>query len=144
MARAPAAPFATPMPPRAAPPPLGHLVPFLRNPTAYLTALRARLGDTFALEVGGFRLFCVFGPIGLRSLYALPEDEASFGEATRTLLGLKLPPELQAGDLAVFQHLFNRERMDAYLAHIDAALDDTLDELGTSGTFDVFATAKRI
>lgn len=125
-------------------PGLGPVRPFLANPTAFLRAQRERLGDTFLLRVAGFDLFCVFGPVGLRSLYALPEDEASFGQATRTLLGLKLPPELQAGDLAVFQHLFNRERMDAYLAHIDAALDDTLDELGTSGTFDVFATAKRI
>src|SRR6185436_11051029 len=123
-------------------PGIGPIGAFLRNPTLFLAAARARLGDTFLLEVAGFRLFCVFGPIGVRSLYALPEDDASFGQATRTLLGLKLPPELQAGDLAVFQHLINRERMDAYLAQIDAALDDTLAELGSTGTFEIFATAK--
>jgi cytochrome P450 len=136
----------TPVPPHAGRglPGLGHLLPFLRNPTAHLTALRHRLGDTFLLEVAGFPLFCVFGPIGLRSLYALPEEVASFGQATRTLLGLKLPPELQTGDLAVFQHLFNRDRMESYLAHIDAAVDDTLDELGAAGTFEIFATMKRL
>jgi cytochrome P450 len=136
----------TPMPPHAGRgiPGLGHLIPFMRNPTAYLSGLRARLGDTFLLDVAGFELFCVFGPVGLRSLYALPEDEASFGQATRTLLGLKLPPELQAGDLAVFQHLFNRDRMDGYLAHIGAAVDDTIAELGSRGTFETFATMKRI
>src|SRR6185436_3724001 len=122
------APLVTPAPPVAGGglPGVGHLVPFLRNPTTFLAAQRARLGDTFLLEVAGFTLFCVFGPVGLRSLYALAEDDASFGEATRTLLGLKLPPELQAGDLAMFQHLFNRERMESYLAHIDAAVDDTI------------------
>jgi cytochrome P450 len=134
------------MPPHAGRgiPGLGHLIPFMRNPTAYLTELRDRLGDTFVLDVAGFELFCVFGPVGLRSLYVLPEDEASFGQATRTLLGLKLPPELQAGDLAVFQHLFNRDRMDGYLAHIAAAVDDTVAELGASGTFEAFATMKRL
>jgi cytochrome P450 len=141
-----AAPLVRPTPPTAAGglPGVGPVVPFLANPTAFLGAQRARLGDTFLLRVAGFTLFCVFGPVGLRSLYALPEDEASFGEATRTLLGLKLPPELQAGDLAIFQHLFNRERMDAYLAHIAAAADDTIDELGAAGTFEIFATAKRL
>ena len=136
----------TPMPPHAGRgvPGLGHLIPFVRNPTAYLTGLRSRLGDTFLVDVAGFDLFCVFGPVGLKSLYALPEDEASFGQATRTLLGLKLPPELQAGDLAVFQKLFNRERMDGYLAHIAAAVDDTVAELGESGTFEAFATMKRL
>ena len=136
----------TPMPPHAGRglPGLGHLIPFIRDPTRYLTGLRSRLGDTFLLDVAGFDLFCVFGPVGLRSLYALPEDEASFGQATRTLLGLKLPPELQAGDLAVFQHLFNRERMDGYLTHVAAAVDDTVAELGTSGTFETFATMKRL
>jgi cytochrome P450 len=134
------------MPPHAGRgiPGLGHLIPFIRNPTAFLTGLRARLGDTFLLDVAGFELFCVFGPIGLRSLYALPEDEASFGQATRTLLGLKLPPELQAGDLAVFQHLFNRDRMDAYIGHIGAAVDDTVAELGERGTFEAFAIMKRL
>ena len=141
-----ATPLVTPAPPTAGGgvPGVGPVIPFLSNPTAFLGAQRARLGDTFLLLVAGFPLFCVFGPVGLRSLYALPEDEASFGEATRTLLGLKLPPELQAGDLAIFQHLFNRERMDAYLAHIEAAVDDTIDELGAAGTFEVFATAKRL
>jgi cytochrome P450 len=135
-----------PSPPRVTGglPRLGPVGAFLRNPTLFLAGARARLGDTFLLEVAGFRLFCVFGPIGVRSLYALPEEEASFGEATRTLLGLKLPPELQAGDLAVFQHLFNRERMESYLGHIDAAMDDAFAELGRDGTFETFGHMKRL
>ncbi|MGH7894616.1 MAG: cytochrome P450, partial [Candidatus Binatia bacterium] len=135
-----------PAPPRAAGglPVLGHLLPFLRSPTALVTTLRARHGDTFLLELLRFRLFFVFGPIGLRSLYALAEEDASFGEATRTLLGLKLPPELQAGDLAMFQHLFNRERMESYVGHVNAAVDDALAELGEIGTFEAFAHMKRL
>ncbi|HXJ34766.1 MAG TPA: cytochrome P450 [Candidatus Eisenbacteria bacterium] len=134
------------LPPRAAGglPVLGHLLPFLRNPTACLATLRAKHGDTFLVDLIGFRLLFVFGPIGLRSLYGLAEEDASFGEATRTLLGLKLPPELQAGDLTVFQHLFNRERMESYLGHVNAAVDDALAELGDGGTFEAFAHMKRL
>ena len=75
------APLVTPTPPAAGRglPGVGQLVPFLRNPTAFLGAQRAGLGDTFLLEVAGFTLFCVFGPVGLRSLYALAEEDASFG-----------------------------------------------------------------
>jgi cytochrome P450 len=123
---------------------LGQLVPFLRDPNAFLTATRARLGDTFLVDLAGFRLLFVFGPVGLRSLYGLAEDEASFGEATRTLLGLKLPPELQAGDLAMFQHLFNRERMESYLGHIGAAVDDAFAELGPAGELEIFGHMKRL
>ncbi len=43
----------------------------------------------------------MFSPEGLRSLYEVREREASFTEATRGLLGLKLPHEIIAeGDLA--------------------------------------------
>jgi cytochrome P450 len=139
-------PSVTPAPPRAPSglPWLGQIVPFLRDPNTFLSDARTRLGDTFLVDLAGFRLFCVFGPIGLRSLYALPEDEASFGEATRTLLGLKLPPALQAGDLAMFQHLFSRERMESYLGHIGAAVDDALVELGDAGEVELFAHMKRL
>ena len=80
---------------------IGAAGPFLRNPTEFLSATRARLGDAFLLDVLGFRLFFLFSPEGLRSLYELPEDVASFTEATRTLIGLKLPRELLEGDLGL-------------------------------------------
>ena len=51
----------------------------LRDPTAHLTKLRARLGDTFVLDGLGYRLFFVFSAAGVRALYAAPEHEASFG-----------------------------------------------------------------
>ena len=32
----------------------------LENPTAYLSELREKYGDTFLVDVFGFQLFCVF------------------------------------------------------------------------------------
>ncbi len=106
-----APPLVEPAPPRAP----GRLpwiragLAFLANPTDYLRRTRQQLGDSFLVEAFGFRLFFVFSPEGLRSLYALPEKDASFTEATRTLIGFKLPPELLGGDMAMFHHLFGRD-----------------------------------
>ena len=47
------APPVSPPPPRVAGPPfLGAALPFLRNPTQFLTAQRAKHGDVFLLEQG--------------------------------------------------------------------------------------------
>lgn len=46
-----------------------------------------------------YRLFFVFGSDGLRSLYRAREADASFTEATRTLLSLKLPSEALGGQV---------------------------------------------
>ena len=54
-------------------------------------------GTLFALDAFGHRLFCVFSPDGVRSLYAQPEEEASFGLATYTLIKAKVPIELLLG-----------------------------------------------
>jgi len=139
------APPISPLPPRVAGPPLlGAAVPFLRNPTAFLSAMRARHGDAFLLELLGFRLFFVFSPAGLHSLYELPEDVASFTEATRTLIGLKLPPEMLAGDLSLFRHLFTGERMPGFLAHMNGAVQDAIDQLSPAGELEVFQHMKRL
>ena len=42
----------------------------------------------------GHRMVCLFSPEGVRSLYALPEHEASFGLATYRLIRFKIPEEL--------------------------------------------------
>jgi hypothetical protein len=72
--------------------------PFLANPTSFLRAQRERLGDTFLLRVAGFDLFCVFGPLGLRSLYvrvagvaALDRRDAEGAGATRPPPGGRAP-----------------------------------------------------
>ena len=119
-------------------------MPFLRNPTSFLADMRARHGDSFLLELLGFRLFFLFSPDGLRSLYELPEEVASFTEATRTLIGLKLPREMLEGDLGLFRHLFTAERMDGFLAQMNAAAQDAVDGLGASGELEAFRHMKRL
>jgi len=134
-----------PAPPRVGGVPgLGAAAPFLRNPTAYLRALRARHGDAFMLPLLHFRLFFVFSPDGLRSLYELAEADASFTEATRTLIGFKLPAEMLEGDLTLFRHLFTPERMPGFLAQMRAAVDDGLAGLGAAGEIEVFAHMKAL
>ncbi|HVM96459.1 MAG TPA: hypothetical protein VMT89_08715, partial [Candidatus Acidoferrales bacterium] len=77
---------------------IGAGAAMLRDPTEFFRQQHLRLGDTFVVDAFGYRLFCVFSPQALRQLYALPEDQASFGLATFELvLKRKLPIELLAG-----------------------------------------------
>jgi cytochrome P450 len=117
---------------------------FLPAPTDFLIAERARLGDTFLVEVLGFRILFVFSPAALASLYRLKEDEASFAEATRTLLGFKLPDELLGGDMTMFHHLFGKSRMETYLGHVEAAAKESLDALPPRGELELFAHGKSV
>ena len=48
---------------------------------------------------------CVFGPEGVASLYKLREKDASFTEATKGLLSLKLPKEVCPGMLGACKQL---------------------------------------
>jgi len=139
-------PLVAPAPPRVAGrlPFVGAGFGFLANPTEFLRATRARVGDSFLLEAFGFRLFFVFSPEGLRSLYQLPEKDASFTEATRTLIGFKLPAQLLEGDMAMFHHLFGRDRLESYREQIHAAVAEELAQLGESGELEVFAHMKRV
>ena len=83
-----ALPCVDPLPPVAGPslPWVGAGLSLLRDPTAFLARSRARLGDTFLVDAFGWRLFCLFSPEGVRALYALPEQQASFGLATFNLV----------------------------------------------------------
>jgi cytochrome P450 len=134
---------------RPVPPRVGGRVPYvnggvalLRNPTEFLARMRALHGDTFLLDAFGFELLFLFSPAGVRSLYKLPEKQASFAEATRTLIGLKLPGELLDADMAMFHRLFVRERVEGYLGHMREAVRADLAELGAWGELDVFAHMK--
>jgi cytochrome P450 len=139
-------PVVDPMPPRAAGP-----LPWVRagrrllaNPTAFFADARRRLGDTFVVDAFGFRLFCVFSPLGVRTLYALKENEASFGLATFRLLKLKLPAELFAGRRVTPHRLFGGDDVERYLRTLDDAVTVELDLLGASGRFEVFAEMRRL
>jgi cytochrome P450 len=140
-------PAVEPMPPRAAGvlPWLGAGLGLLRDPTAHLARLRARLGDTFVLDGLGYRLFFVFSAPGVRALYAVPEREASFGLATFELvMKRKLPLELALGRRNRPHDLFKNPDVESYLEHLEAAMSVELAELGPRGRFEAFGEAKRL
>ena len=134
------------MPPRApgAVPWVGAGVRLLASPAAFFTETRDALGDTYVVDAFGYRLVCVFSPAGVRALYALPEDQASFGLATRHLLSLKLPPELFEGRRTTARTLFGGDDVERYLANLEAAVRLEIAERGDAGTFEVFATMRRL
>lgn len=109
-----------------------------------MSAERARIGDTFELTAFGLKLFFVFSPEGLANLYQLPESDASFTEATRSLLGLKLPPELTSGDMSMFHRLFGKQRREGYLAHVQDACERAIDALPAHGELELFEHSKRL
>ena len=140
-------PAVEPMPPhaRGAIPWLGAGLGLLRDPTAHLTRLRARHGDTFVLDGFGYRIFFVFSPAGVRALYAVPEEHASFGLATFELvLKRKIPFELALGRRTLPHDLFKNPDVETYLGHLARAVDLEIEELGTRGTFEAFREAKRL
>src|SRR5262245_37994018 len=135
-----------PNPPRVAGsrPWVGAGMRLLRNPAGFFAAARRRLGDTYVVDAFGYRLFCVFSPAGVRALYGVPEDSASFGLATRHLLSLKLPPELFEGRRTTARTLFGGEDVERYLANLEDAVGLEIAERGESGTFEVFETMRRL
>ena len=97
---------------------LGLLV----DPTAFFDRQRRRHGDTFVLDAFGHRVFCVFSPEGVRSLYAQAEDDASFGIATYQLIKAKVPVELLLGRRNHPKTLFGSQRVETYLGHLEEAV----------------------
>jgi cytochrome P450 len=116
----------------------------LRDPTAFFTARRRELGDTFVVDAFGYRLFCVFSAAGVRALYGLPEDRASFGLATYTLIRHKVPPELLAGIRNTPHRLFGSQEVERYLGTLEDAVRLEIDALGARGEFEVFAEMRRL
>ncbi len=92
----------------------------------------------------GFRLFCVFSPAGVQRLYALAEQDASFGLATYRLIGFKLPPELLVGRRNTPHHLFGAQRVEGYLEDLERAVDLEVTDLGPDGTLEVFRECRRL
>jgi cytochrome P450 len=116
----------------------------LRDPTARFERLRARHGDTFVLDAFGHRFFCVFSPEGVRALYAQPEEEASFGLATYTLIRAKVPIELLLGRRTHPRSLFGQAKVEGYLDNLHDAVAQEVSRLGPSGRFEVFAEMRRL
>jgi cytochrome P450 len=116
----------------------------LRDPTAFFESARRRLGDTFVTDAFGYRLFCVFSPQGVRSLYALRERMASKGMADYSLLRHKLPDELFMGRRNFPHQLFGSQEVETYLGNVEAAVELQLDELGDGGQFEIFQLTRRL
>ncbi len=139
-------PAVTPMPASvgSAVPWIGAAPGLLHNPTGWFTRQRAIHGDTFLVDALAHRFFCVFGPVGVASLYAAPEREASFGLATYTMIRTKVPDDLFADIRNPPHKLFGNQRVEGYLTNLDKAMAAELDVLGATGTFDAFAESRRI
>jgi cytochrome P450 len=111
---------------------------------AAIAAARAEHGDTFAVRSGDDHYLFTFSPTGVESFYGLPEEKASKGVADFLMLRRKLPDEIFDGRRILPGTLFRRDDVAGYLANLDRALDETIVELGPSGSVDVFALARRL
>lgn len=134
------------MPPRVASglPWIGAGLQLLRNPTEFFREARHRHGDTYVVDAFGNRLFCVFSPQGVRRLYELPEDEASFGIATFNLLKAKVPIEIFLGRRNRPHDLFGNQEVERYLDVLEETVALEIDELGESGRFEIFDRMRRL
>jgi cytochrome P450 len=137
------APTVSPLPPTATGLGLPWDVP-VDDPISALSEARRTLGDTFMVASGEDRYLFTFSPEGVRSFYALPEEQASKGVADWRMLRRKLPDEIFAGRRTLPNQLFGRDDVATYLTNVERALDDTLIELGAGGECDVFGLTRRL
>ena len=95
---------------------IGAGLRFAQSPTNFLAQMREEYGDTFLVDVFGYKLFCVFSPAGLKSLSAAAEDEARFGMATFDMLGFKTPLDIfMDADIDLFYELLVPHKVAAYV-----------------------------
>jgi len=85
-----------------------------------------------------------FSEAGLRSFYAVEERDASKGIADYRMLVRKLPDELFAERRTFAHDLFGAEEVQGYLGNLDWAIGTAVDELGESGSFEVFAFSRHL
>jgi hypothetical protein len=118
---------------------------FVRHPRRFLEQTRQTHGDTFVTFLFGIPLLWVFSPTGLKSLYTMRESDASFTEATRGLLGLKLPAEIvQHGDMRKFHAGLHKSLLPSYLRLARDAVQASLAQLPATGRFEIFAQMKML
>ncbi len=114
------------------------------DPVEALSAARRELGDTFVVDSGDDRYLFVFSAEALRGFYAIEERVASKGLADYRMLLRKLPNELFLGRRTYAHDLFGAQEVEGYLGHLDVAIERQITELGSEGTFDAFALARRL
>ena len=116
----------------------------MADPIATIAQARAQHGDTFVIQGERSPFLFLFSPVGVQSFYAVAEAEASKGIADWQMLRRKLPPELFR-DRRTFPHdLFARDDVVQYLDVVRSAINVACDELGDSGTLDVFDFTRRL
>ncbi len=135
--------FPTPAPPVAEDTGLPWDVP-VDDAVGEIAAARARHGDTFVVESGIDRYLFTFSPTGVESFYALSEAQASKGVADYLMLRRKLPHEIFVGRRVLPDSLFRRDDVASYLANLHWALNQTVAELGSAGSFDLFDLTRRL
>lgn len=133
----------TPAPPLATGIGLPWDVP-VDDAVAAIAEARTRHGDTFAVASGDDRYLFTFSPTGVESFYALPEESASKGVADYMMLRRKLPDEIFAGRRVLPTSLFRRDDVVSYLANLNRALDQTVTELGSAGSVELFELTRRL
>jgi len=111
---------------------------------AAIAEARARHGDTFVVQSGPDHYLFTFSPVGVESFYALPEEIASKGLADYLMLRRKLPDEIFDGRRTLPNSLFRRDDVASYLVNLDRALEQTVAELGSEGTVDLFDLTRRL
>jgi cytochrome P450 len=114
------------------------------DPVEALASARASHGDTFVVDSGNDRYLFTFSPAGVSSFYGLPEDRASKGLADWRMLRRKLPDRIFVDRRTLPHQLFGRDDVASFLANVERALDETLDELGPGGEVDVFDLCRRL
>jgi hypothetical protein len=120
---------------------------FIRRPKSWLEEMRKEHGDNFVVFMFGFKMFFTFSKQGLEDLYKASENEASFQEATRTLLQLKLPEELLAvrSIKGMFSSLFHRKLMERYASIASRSVEEHLNLLSDDeGEFELFQEIKQV
>jgi cytochrome P450 len=118
---------------------IGAGLRFAQSPTLFLAQMREQYGDTFLVDVFGYKLFCVFSPQGLKSLYAAAEDDASFGMATFDMLGFKTPLDIfMDADIHLFYELLLPEKVAGYLDHFADGIAQVLSGWPDAGVLNVF------
>jgi cytochrome P450 len=111
---------------------------------AAIAEARDRHGDTFVVESGGDHYLFTFSPTGVESFYALPEEKASKGVADYLMLRRKLPDEIFDGRRTLPGALFRRDDVASYLTNLEGALTQTVAELGSAGSVDLFDLTWRL
>jgi cytochrome P450 len=116
----------------------------VEDAVAAIAAARARHGDTFAVDSGDDLYLFTFSPTGVESFYALPEDAASKGVADFLMLRRKLPDDIFTGRRVLPTSLFRRDDVASYLTNLHWALNQTVAELGSDGSVDLFGLTRRL